>query len=252
MPVLGSFSTTASSIALTRGFIGPGKPTKNRRRKDGKKRRRLDKRRKKEGNGKEAQKKPPEVDCEALRRRRGTRRSTDERNHQLKAMRSQNRGVKLHQGILARLREKLNQAKDKDEDEQARRGTQGGDHRQEPQHAELRSGRTSTREETPCGNVVQGQCPPADKITRREFTRMLKDKADEQGEQAAKRWKLRDGRMHEHAREKSQNSSGTILYDIRGAWGESLNGKVYRGRIHKEELSAIDNLLKAGRQPGGS
>ena len=155
--------------------------------------------------------KTPEVDhgCEDLRRRRRTRRSTDQRNHQLKAMRSQNSEVKLHRGILARLREKLNQAKDKDEDEQARRGTQGGDHRQEPQHAEQRSGRTSTKEETPCDNLVQGQRPPADKITRREFTRMLKDKADEQVEQAAKRRKLRGDHMHEQAREKTRIQVGT-------------------------------------------
>ena len=145
-------------------------------------------------------------------------------------------------------RENINQAKDKGEDEKARRGTLDGALQQEPQHAEQQGGRTSRRIDTPCDSEVQAHCQPSGKVTRREFTRMLKDMTDEQGEQAAKRRKLRDGHMHEHANEKSQNSSGSTLYDIRGARGESLNGKVYLGRDQKEELSAIDNLLKAGRQ----
>ena len=80
------------------------------------------------------------------------------------------------------------------------------------------------------------------------MTRVLKEKADKQGGQAAKRRKLRGDHMHEQAREKKQNSSGSILHDIRGTWGESLGGKMYQGRIHKKELNAIDNLLNAGRQ----
>ena len=107
------------------------------------------------------------------------------------------------------------------------------------------------KEETPCDNVAQDQRPPSGKITRREFIRMLKDKADEQGEQAAKRRKLRDDHMHEQAREKPKNSSGSILHDIRGTWDEPLDGKMYQGRIRNKELSANNNLLKAGRQRAG-
>ena len=50
--------------------------------------------------------KPPEVEQgqNEIRRRRGTRRGVGDRNYQLKTMKAQSREVKMHPGILARLR----------------------------------------------------------------------------------------------------------------------------------------------------
>ena len=94
---------------------------------------------------------------------------------------------------------------------------------------------------------------PAAPSTRRAFTSQLRAKADEQGQQAAKRRRLADNTVsndQHKPKPKPANSSGSKLRGLPGERGSPFHN-LRQVRIHKGEVHAINNILKAGRQPEG-
>ena len=202
--------------------------------------------------------KPPEVEQgqNEIRRRRGTRRGVGDRNYQLKTMKAQSREVKLHPGILARLRStSINKATSMQQHEQAPHEQKGEEQRAQPHEAMHQKDLASRIEERTLRLDIRSR-EPAAQTSRRELLQKLEDVAKEQVEKAAKkkRMQLTDKGpcTHQQAEPPTMNStrgdiSRNVLHDgIRGVQGEWQGIR----RIQRDEMHAIDNLIKAGRHQG--
>ena len=172
----------------------------------------------------------------------------------------------MHPGILARLRStSTNKASNMQQDGHAPPEQKGEEQRAQPHEAMHQRDLASRIEEGTPRLDIRSWEPTAlaesqYKNSRHELTRKLKNDAKEQVEKAAKRRRLQlldiGPSTHQQAVPLPRNStrgdiSRNILQDcIRREQGEWQGNKTHLRGIQRDEMQAIDKLIKAGRHQG--